>query len=52
MSDEVNFLHADKHQSLLQVDTTFSLGLVRHVQKNQAIFQYLCDISKKKLGIY
>ena len=38
MSDEVDFLQADKHQSFLQVDTflrSFLMGLVRHAQSDQ-----------------
>ena len=38
MSDEVDFLQADKHQSFLQVDTflrSFLMGLVRHGQSDQ-----------------
>ena len=30
VSDEVNFLHDDKHQSFLQVDTIFFAGLARY----------------------
>ena len=31
MSDEVDFLHADKHDSLLQIDTKiFLMGMVKH----------------------
>ena len=30
VSDEVNFLHADKHQSFLQVDTIFFASLARY----------------------
>ena len=34
MSDEVDFLHADKH-SFPQVDTIFLVGLARHAQSTQ-----------------
>ena len=35
MSDEVDFLHADKHESLLQIDTMILMGIVRHSQSSQ-----------------
>ena len=38
MSDEVNFLHADKHQSLLQVDTTFFVGIGQACPKKPSKF--------------
>ena len=39
MSDEVDFLHADKHENLLQIDTMISVGMVK---------QCLYNASKKK----
>ena len=30
VSDEVDFLHADKHESLLQIDTMILMGIVKH----------------------
>ena len=35
VSDEVDFLHADKHESLLQIDTMILMGIVRHCQSSQ-----------------
>ena len=36
MSDAVDFLHADKHESLLQIDTkTFLMGMANHSQSFQ-----------------
>ena len=32
MSDEVDFLHADKHESLLQIDTMILMGIVKHFE--------------------
>ena len=35
VSDEVDFLHADKHESLLQIDTMILMGMVKHSQNSQ-----------------
>ena len=35
VSDEVDFLHADKHESLLQIDTMILMGIVKHSQSSQ-----------------
>ena len=35
LSDEVDFLHADKHESLLQIDNMILMGMVRHPQSYQ-----------------
>ena len=35
VSDEVDFLHADKHESLLQIDTMILIGIVKHSQSSQ-----------------
>ena len=54
LSYEVDILHADKHESLLEVMLLFLMGLARHVQITRVNLQYLCDILKKsgiKLGI-
>ena len=32
VSDEVDFLHADKHESLLQLDTMILMGMAKHSQ--------------------
>ena len=33
--DEVDFLHADKYDSLLQIDTITLVGMVNHSQSSQ-----------------
>ena len=51
VSDEVNFLHADKYLNFLQVDTTYFMVfmyLARPVSSTQKNL-YLSDISKTKL---
>ena len=35
VSDEVDFLHADKHKGLLQIDTMNLMEIVRHSQNSQ-----------------
>ena len=35
MSDEVDFLHADKHESLLQIDTMILMEIVKPFQSSQ-----------------
>ena len=35
VSDKVDFLHADKHESLLQIDTMILMGMVKHSQSSQ-----------------
>ena len=46
LSDEVDFLHADKHESLLQIDSMISMGMVKHFQssRNSNVF----TISQKR----
>ena len=34
-SDEVDFLHADKYESLLQIDTMILRRMVKHSQSSQ-----------------
>ena len=34
VSDEVNFLHADKHESFLQIDTVILNGMVKSSQSS------------------
>ena len=80
LSDEVDFLHADKHESLLQIDSIVLMGIDKHSQSSKnskfaskfptrlilslllgmtkpsqilivTSFQYLYNISKKKLGM-
>ena len=35
VSDEIDFLHADKHKSLLQIDTMTLIGIGKHSQSSQ-----------------
>ena len=35
-NDEVEFLHADKHGRLLQIDTMVLMGMVKHSQSSQS----------------
>ena len=35
VSNEVVCLHADKHESLLQIDTMILMGIVKHSQSSQ-----------------
>ena len=35
LNDEVDFLHADKHESLLQIDNMILMGIVKHSQSSQ-----------------
>ena len=35
VSDEVDFLHADKHESLLQVYCMILIGMIKHSQSSQ-----------------
>ena len=35
MSDEVDFLHVDKYESLLQIDTKILVGMVKYSQSSQ-----------------
>ena len=35
MSDEIDFLHADMHKSLLQIDTMTLIGILKHSQSSQ-----------------
>ena len=35
VSDETDFLHANKHESLLQIDTMTLIGIVKHSQSLQ-----------------
>ena len=51
LSDNVDFLHADKHETLLQIDMIL-IGIVKHSQSFQIeSLQYLYNISKKKLKL-
>ena len=47
---EVYFLHADKHESLLQIDSRILMGMVKHSQSPKiASLQCFHNISKNKL---
>ena len=35
MSDEVDFLHADKRESFLQIDTMILMGMIKFSQRSQ-----------------
>ena len=35
MSDEIDFLHANKDESLLQIDTITLIGIVKNSQSSQ-----------------
>ena len=35
LSHDVDFLHADKHESLLQIDSMISMGMVKHSQSSK-----------------
>ena len=35
LSDEVDFLHADKHKSLLEIDIMILIVMVKHSQNSQ-----------------
>ena len=35
VNDEVDFLHADKHENLLQIDTMILMDMVKHFQSFQ-----------------
>ena len=35
VSEKVGFLHADKHESLLQIDTMILIGMVKHSRSSQ-----------------
>ena len=48
LSYEIDVLHADKHENLLQVDGIIFIGLARQVQSIWVNLQYLCDILRKK----
>ena len=51
VSDEVDFLHADKHETLLQIDTMILMGMVKYSSSKNSKFamslQYLNKIKQK-----
>ena len=48
---EVDFLHAEKYESLLEIDAMIFVGLIKHSQssQNSKFAISLSNISKKKL---
>ena len=49
MSDAVDFLHADKHESLLQIDTIILMEMVKYSQSPQdSKFCNVFTISQKR----
>ena len=52
VSDEVDFLHADKHESLLQIDTMILTVIVKHSQsfQNSKFAMFLQYIKKEVRG--
>ena len=44
MSDEVDFSHADKHESLLQIDTMILMGMAKHSQSFENSLQCLISL--------
>ena len=47
VSVEVDFLPSDKHECLLQIDTMFVMGMVKHFQRSQNSNVF----AKKKLEV-
>ena len=50
MIDKVDFLHVEKHESLLQIGSMILMGMVKHSQssKNSKFAMSIWNISKKK----
>ena len=56
LSDEVDFLHGNKHEGLLQIDSMILMGMVKHPQSPQnskfaMSLQYLKKEVKDEVGI-
>ena len=50
MSDQVDFLHAEKHESYLQINTMILIGMISIPKVAKvASLQFFYNISKKKL---
>ena len=47
LSYTADVLHSDRHESLLLVDSIFSMGFVRRAQITRLNLQYLRDILKE-----
>ena len=45
--DKVDFLHADKHESFLQIDTMIFDGMAKHSQRSQTASLQCLYILKK-----
>ena len=48
MNDEVDFLHAGKHENLLQIDTMILMEMVKHFQSSQNN-KSVCTISQTEV---
>ena len=48
MNDEVDFLHAGKHENLLQTDTMILMEMVKHFQSSQNN-KSVCTISQTEV---
>ena len=45
VSDEVDFLHADEYESLLQIDTMILMRMAQHSQSSQNNkFEQVCNV--------
>ena len=50
LSDEIDFLHADKHESWLQIDVMILIGMVKHSQSfKNSEFSMSLQYLKKEL---
>ena len=51
--DEVNFLHADKHQNFYKLALSFLMEVARHVQstQNRKLVKFLQYIKKKVMQL-
>ena len=49
VSSQIDFLHAEKHESLLQIDTMTLIAIVKHSQssQNSKVAMYLQYINKE-----
>ena len=55
VSDEIDFVHVNKHESLLQIDTMTLIGIVKHSQsfQNSNVTMPLQYIKKEvRTGVY
>ena len=52
LSDEIDFLHSDKHESIGQIDSMILMGIVKHSQSSQnSKFAMSLKYLKKKLNM-